>query len=236
MIRRDTSKTAVACIAAALLAMGCASVDFATEGSTTGKLPRPNRVLVHDFAATPADLPGWSEARANFSGPQETPSAEDLQAGRELGALVASELVAKIEAMGMTAARARGQRAEVNDLAIVGYFASMDEGSVGKRLVIGFGSGAPELETHAEGYRMTDSGYERVGSGATASKSAKTPGMVVPALVTVATSNPVGLVVGGGVKAAGELTGSATIEGTAKRTAESIAEVLEQRFREQGWI
>ena len=33
-----------------------------------------------------------------------------------------------------------------------------------------------------------------------------------------------------------EGTGKAKIEGTAQRTAEAIAEQLEVRFKEQGWI
>jgi hypothetical protein len=62
------------------------------------------------------------------------------------------------------------------------------------------------------------------------------PGVVLPLAVMAATANPIGLVVGGAVKAAGEIDGSATIEGSAKRTANEIAAQLEKAAERQGWI
>ena len=50
------------------------------------------------------------------------------------------------------------------------------------------------------------------------------------------TANPIGLVVGGGAKLYGEGTGSDTIEGAAKRTADEIAAQLRTAAEEQGWI
>jgi hypothetical protein len=52
----------------------------------------------------------------------------------------------------------------------------------------------------------------------------------------VATHNPAGLIIGTGVKAYKEKSGSATVEGRAKQTAKEIADVLKTRFQEQGWI
>jgi hypothetical protein len=60
--------------------------------------------------------------------------------------------------------------------------------------------------------------------------------MIVPAIVTIATANPIGIAVGGAVKAEGELTGRSTIKGSAKRTASKVADELEVAFRNQGWI
>jgi hypothetical protein len=50
------------------------------------------------------------------------------------------------------------------------------------------------------------------------------------------TGSPVGLIVGGGMKIYGEASGNATVEGRAKATAKEIADVLKQRFQQQGWI
>jgi hypothetical protein len=61
-------------------------------------------------------------------------------------------------------------------------------------------------------------------------------GAVVPAVVTVATANPVGLIVSGAVKVYGEESGKTTIEGTARDTAEKIGEVLREAYEKQGWI
>jgi hypothetical protein len=52
----------------------------------------------------------------------------------------------------------------------------------------------------------------------------------------IATGNPAGLLVSGGMKAYGEYSGSAKIEGRAKDTAKEIAEQIRPRFQQQGWI
>ncbi|MBP1719194.1 MAG: hypothetical protein H6Q43_2632, partial [Deltaproteobacteria bacterium] len=47
---------------------------------------------------------------------------------------------------------------------------------------------------------------------------------------------PAGLIVGTGVKVYKEKSGSSTVEGRAKETAQEISDVLKKRFQEQGWI
>ena len=226
------------CLIALAATVGCASVDVTQNDRYQGeKLPRPDRIIVHDFAATPADLPSWSEASTRFAGENASLTPDELEAGRTLGTLVATNLVARIEAMGLTANRAAGQPGpRDDDIVLVGYFTSIDEGSKAKRMMLGFGSGAPELTTHIEGYRMTDRGLVKLGSGGTSSGSGKSPGMILGAVTLIATANPIGLVVGGVVKGVGEVSGSSAIEGAAERTADEIADVLQQRFQEQGWI
>jgi hypothetical protein len=238
-------------LVALLATAGCASTQVTERDEYRGgKLPRPGRILVHDFAVTAADLPRWSEAYAGFALAAEAaddgeadadagaaPTPEQLEEGRALGTLVAKELVAHIVEMGLPAVRAAGQPyPRENDLAIVGYFGTIDEGSALKRVVIGFGSGGADLTTHVEGYRMTGGLLRKLGSAELDSGAGKLPGVFVPAIVTIATANPIGLAVGGAVKATGEVTGSSTIEGTGKRTAEKIAEELRPKFEEQGWI
>jgi hypothetical protein len=58
----------------------------------------------------------------------------------------------------------------------------------------------------------------------------------VPAAVAIATGNPVGLVVMGGIKIYGEASGKNTLEGRAKATADAISEQLKIRFQNRGWI
>jgi len=52
----------------------------------------------------------------------------------------------------------------------------------------------------------------------------------------VATHNPLGLIVGSGVKIHEERSGSGKVTGRAKQTADEIADVLKKRFQEEGWI
>jgi hypothetical protein len=92
------------------------------------------------------------------------------------------------------------------------------------------------LSTAVEGYQMTTLGPRLLGSGKLESGGNKTPGAIVPLAVLAATANPIGLVVTGTAKVVGEATGRNKIEGAAKRTAEEIADRLEVRFRELGWV
>ena len=218
---------------------GCARTEITERQSNIGseKLARPGRIIVYDFAATPADVPSESAIKGQYSQPTDPQTPEQIETGRKLGAQIAQELVSQIQAMGLPAVRAVGQPApKVNDILIKGYLLSVQEGSTGKRILIGFGSGNAELKTLVEGFQMTDHGLRQLGSGELDSGGNKTPGMLAPLAVAAATANPVGLIVGGAVKLYGQESGSDTIEGSAKRTAAAIAKQLHGAFEKQGWI
>jgi hypothetical protein len=229
----------VACALALALFAGCASTRVSNRQSEIEgqKIPRPRTIIVHDIALTPADLPPGSALAPHATAPDKPMDEKQLETGRQLGAAIAKSLVEEINATGMHAVRADGAPGPVlNDIEIYGAFVSVDEGSAAKRVIVGFGYGGANLQTFVEGFQMTDQGLRRLGSGEVGAGGNKTPGVAVPVLVTLATANPIGLVVGGAAKAYGELSGSETIEGDGKRTAKEIAEVLKQRFEEQGWI
>lgn len=221
------------------VAAGCSSTKITETHPLYGKekLPQPDRIYVYPFAATHSDLPPWSSAAKQHDPPGAPPSPEHLETGRKLGAAVAEELVSKIQQMGLTSLVADAQTVpRVNDLLIVGYFGTFDEGSTLKRMGLGFGSGAAEITTAAEGYQWTATGPRQLGSGKMDSAGNKMPGVALPIVVLAATANPIGLIVGGGAKVYGEMSGKDTIEGAGKRTADALAEHLEGKFKEQGWI
>jgi hypothetical protein len=228
----------LAAIALALaMGVGCASTNVTNrETLATGQLPRPDQIWVYDFGVTPDDVPAES-ALADRVDEGPAPSDADLAEGRELGAQVAEILVEKIRGMGLSADHADAEtRPHVDDLVIRGYFASIHEGSAAERMVVGFGAGASKLQTVVEGYQMTPQGLRKLGSGTVAAGGGKGPGAALPAAVAVATANPIGLLVTSAVKVEGEASGRSTIEGRAKQTAGEIADQLEARFQQQGWI
>jgi hypothetical protein len=228
---------AAAWLLAVVVVAGCASTEITERQRYQGeKLARPDRIIVHDFTANPAEVPPESAFAAELAG-AGTPTPEQLEVGRKLGAQVAKELVADLQGMGLPAVPAAGQPApRAEDIVLRGYFVSVDEGSAGKRVLVGFGSGAAELRTAVEGYQMTAEGLRPLGRGEIRSGGGDMPGMVAPLAVVAATANPIGLVVGGAVKLYGEETGSDTIEGAAERTADEIAAQLRTAAEEQGWI
>ena len=229
---------AIACLFTLIVVTGCASSGVTGEESYVGdeKIARPDRIIVYDFASSPADVPADSVLAGRYAQHSAPQTQEEIEAGRKLGAQVAQELAAKIQDMGLPAVRPAGQPApRVGDIVIRGYFVSVEEGSAGKRVLIGFGSGAAELRTVVEGYQATSQGLRPLGSRELEAGGGKMPGVLVVVAVVAATGNPVGLIVGTAAHLLGE-TGSETLEGAAKRTAEEIAEELKGPVEEQGWI
>jgi Domain of unknown function (DUF4410) len=225
---------------AAVLA-GCASTNVTqqTPLSDAG-LPRPNQIWVYDFVAAPSDMPADSSLAGQVGAPSTPPTSDEIETGRKYGVMIAQRLVADIQAMGMPAIEAGpGSVPQIGDGVIRGYIVSTEGGGAGgmvKRFVIGFGAGTTEMDTVVEGYAVTPRGLRKLGSGTLTSSGNKTPGLVVPAAVAIATASPVGLIVVGGAKVIGAASGRTGLEGRAQATADQIAAQLKIRFQDRGWI
>ena len=228
----------VASLFALVVVAGCASTKVANRQILVDqKLPRPDHIWVYDFGFTPGEVPPDSALAGQVSEPSTPMTAEQIAAGRQAGAEVAKALAAEIRAMGLPAERASvGTKPQVNDIVIRGYFLSIEEGSAAKRVALGFGAGASELKVAVEGYQMTADGLRKLGSGTVDAGGGKSPGAALGVAGLIATANPAGLIVNLGMKAYGEASGSATIEGRAKDVAKEIAETIKPRFQQQGWI
>jgi len=223
---------------ALVLVVGCATTEVTDrQRLVTEKLPRPGHIWVYDFAATPAEIPAASSLAGQPIEHAKPQTPEQIEIGQKLGAQIAAQLVEEIREMALPAKRASSQTMpEINDIVLRGYLLSIDEGSGTKRVAIGLGYGASELTTAVEGFQMTAQGLRKLGSGKVNASAGKTPGGAVGVVALIATANPVGLIVGGGIKAYGEYSGSSKVEGRAKDTAKGIMEVLKKRFQEEGWI
>jgi len=229
---------AITAVFALALLAGCASTKVTQQTPMVSpELARPGRIWVYDFIADPAKIPADSAISGDLSAPSKPLTAEQLETGRRLGAQIATDLAADIEAMGLSAVVAGpGSAPQVGDGVIRGYLVSVQGGSAVKRFAIGLGAGTSELDTVVEGYVKTREGLRKLGSGTLSSSGNKMPGAVAPAAVLIATGNPIGLIVVGGTKLYGEVSGKNTLEGRAKATADAIAEQLKIRFRDRGWI
>jgi Domain of unknown function (DUF4410) len=231
----------VLCLLALFVVAGCASTNVTQQTPMSNPtLAKPNQIWVYNFIANPADMPADSSIAGSVSAPSTPPTREQIEQGRTLGASIAQDLVVDINAMGLSAVQAGpGSSPQVGDGVIRGYIVSVQGGGAGsavKRFVIGFGAGTSEMDTVVEGFAVTPQGLRKLGSGTLSSSGNKTPGMVVPAAVAIATGSPVGLIVVGGLKVYGEASGRNTTEGRAKATADAIAEQLKIRFQDRGWI
>src|SRR6266545_7191660 len=97
------SRVASGVFALALIA-GCAQTTVTSrQPYEGGRIARPGRIIVHDFAATPADIPAGSAVGGEYAQRSAPPTPGDIEVGRQLGAQVAKELVADIRAMELPA-------------------------------------------------------------------------------------------------------------------------------------
>ena len=216
------------------LVAGCAGSDVSNEQTNVEAeaITRPERVIVYDFAGSAAAVPNDS-AIAGLIEQRTTPQTpEEIELGRQLGALVAAHLIEELNENGIPAISAGAGPVPVPGDAIVrGEFISVDEGSQFQRVLIGFGAGASELRTLAEAYVVTTNGLVSLGSAEIEAEGGKMPGMVV----SLGVGSAVSIAASGASKIVSE-TGSETLDGAAKRTAKEIAELMVAGYQRRGWM
>lgn len=232
------SETLMLCIFGLALLAGCASSEITHRRSDAAQdlIPRPGRIIVYDIGASPGDVPPSAAITGHYNYRPTPQTAQEIQQGRKLGAQVSVGLVQEVLKMGMPAQRAgNGPPPQLGDVLITGQFITIDEGSRGKRVFIGFGKGGGTLSAHIAGYLLTPNGHRLLGTRDVATAGGRSPGLVFSAAAGVATSSPAGLVVNSALSVKKE-KGSETLEGAAKRLTNEIAKELKIIFTRQGWI
>ncbi len=220
------------------LALACASASVnVVESSEDRVLRRPDRIWVYDVAATPEDVdPSFA---GHYHARDEPLSEDQLALGRELGSLIAEQIVEELRELGLPAERAaagKHMKPAVGDVLVRGEFVDIDEGSRAKRMLVGFGAGAAELRTHFFAYVETELGHEQLGKAEVETEGGKMPGMLLSMGVGAVGGAVVrGAAIGGGVAAAKEF-GPESIQAAAGRTAEQFMEVIKPAMVKRGWI
>jgi hypothetical protein len=227
-----------ACLPLILWAAGCASTKTTErEMFVSERLPRPHQIWVYDFAATAAAVPPESTLARKFTVQAMPQTTKQTALGQKLGAQIAADLVQRIQKMGLPAQHAaEGETIDVNDLVIRGYLVCLKKGNAAGRIVIGFGVGGSRLCTIVEGFQMTPHGLRALTADTVRSGSAKTPGSGASAAGFLATGNPVGLIVGSGVRIYEQASGHSTVAGRARATTKEISADLKKLFQQEGWI
>ena len=72
--------------------VGCASSDVTARRQASGSqdVAKPQRIIVHNFAGTPADLPPDSAIAEHYARRSQPQTAKEIEIGRKLGAQVAA--------------------------------------------------------------------------------------------------------------------------------------------------
>lgn len=242
-----------------ILAFGCVTISCAKATITAHRdyaeneqLPKPERIIVYNFAATPEDVPADDAIIGLYETPTRPLTSDEVAIGRKLGIEIAEELVEEIRGLGMSAERSsRGLIPGPGDLVIKGALVTIDEGDRLKRVLIGFGAGAGKLNTLIEIYYITNEGSRPLVSEEIKATGGKMPGMLfaVPAAVL---AGPVGLspaaasatgpsatvgeatATSGSVNVTKEL-GPESLRAAAKKTAKEIAKTVSQIFARHRW-
>ena len=231
-------RTALALLIVACITISCASTEVTSHKryALGEKLQKPNRIIVYNFTATPDDIPAGAPISGYYRKRAKPQTAEEIRVGRELGNIVAKELVKEIRKMGMPAEYAGiGPAPGIGDLLIKGEFVSVEAGSKSKRMLIGFGAGAGELRTHVLRYQITADGPRLLGRKVITAKDGKMPGLLLPVSTAAAAGTVVVPAIFGGLIINREIVAENLQDG-AKRTAQEIAKVLSKKFVDQGWI
>jgi hypothetical protein len=226
-----------ACVLA--IAAGCAPTKVYTDNEFTGMLPKPDRVLVYNFAVSPEEVKLTRGIAADIerasSGKSRT---EDEKAvGQKTADALAQQLVKQLATLGIPVDRASGPpQVTGNVLTIEGQFMSIDQGNQTERVVIGLGMGRTDVKTMVQVYDARGGGRILAAQFETDAKSGYKPGAAETMGAGAAAGHLVtsaAVTVGG--TAVSETIG-ATVEADAERTAKNIVTKLKAYYVMQGWI
>jgi hypothetical protein len=224
------------------IAFGCAPTNVQQEKMTLTQLPRPDLILVYDFAVSPAEVEldtGLSaelmQKYQEHKGSSRT--AEEIKVGHKVADAVAEELVKKIRSYGLWAERAFGlPYGKGKVLMVKGQFLTIDEGNRTERVAIGFGAGRTDVQANVQVYELTPQGMKQVDDLRGTAESGRKPGMAeMMGVGAIAGHLLASTVISGTLSGATEMT-SATVEADGKRLADKIATDLGNFFIDQAWI
>lgn len=221
---------------------GCAPTNVQQTSENTGALPRPDRILVYDFAVSPdevkLDETLAAEIKQRYEHMQNTNrTPQELKVGHTVAHVVADELVKKIQSYGLWAERAMGTPyRHGNTLIIKGQFLTIDEGNRAERVAIGFAAGRTDVQADVQVFELTAGGEQQVENLTASGESASKPGMAEMMAVGLLTHHLLTSTLVSGTVAGVSEAKFDTVEDDGRRMAEKIAANLGEYFVSQGWI
>jgi hypothetical protein len=169
--------TILCCLLGPLVA-GCAQTSLSSAYPASQGLTKPDRVLVFDFAVTPADA---QIERRSGSAPQ---TEEDVQAGRALARALSASLVSELRRRGIDAYHASQTDPPGETTASVrGAFLRTDGSVGGSNVPVGFTLRGGQVRTRIQVVQGTGLKLQNVGEGETVTPSGLKPGNVGDAAV-----------------------------------------------------
>jgi hypothetical protein len=220
------------------LLMGCTSTQ--QQEAYSGSLPRPEQIIVFDFAVAPDEVKIDSGLSAKAVRGIEHKSADEEREkiSREVAATVSKKLVKEISDMGLPAVHEDGPPIEdaAVHLLVRGSFVSIDQGDAGERVAIGLGLGESEVVVEVELVDWVGEGERVVDRFKVVGKSGYKPGMAETMGAGAAAGHLVtSAVISTGAAGASEAFG-ANVDADAARVAKGAAKIMKKFFVREGWI
>ena len=213
---------------------GCATAKVDQTKKTTDPLPRPDMVIVNDFAVTSAEvkLDQGIMDKVMRDSDSRAVSEEENKVGHMVAIKLSEYLVEELRKVGIEATRTGSQvRPSSTTLMLSGQFITIDEGNRTARVWVGFGMGGSELRTRIQAIQ----GGQLIAEAETKARSNLKPGMLATLGVGAAAATVVPIVVGTVITGVSEAF-LAVVEKDAKHTAKEVAKKVEKAYQDRGWL
>jgi hypothetical protein len=192
----------------AVVLMGCATETLKPTFPTRSGLARPDRVLVHEFAVTPANLEGSGIVGSGLER-SAAQSEEDIRVGRALAKALSEGLVKELDRRGIESSLAsEGGRPGETTASIRGQFQSATSG---ERTGAGFTLTAKELRTRIQILQGSEHNLRLVAETEYTMHSTLRPGLPPESV-------------------------AGAVNADASRAATALADRIADYYRQQGWI
>jgi hypothetical protein len=219
---------------------GCAASKVQVRGEVADSgMPKPQRVLIYNFAIHPQEVRENSGffAKAVRSLTDADQVEEQLRIGREVADALATELTEKIAALGLKSLRADANMPVTDGSVLVtGRFVKIDEGNRLRRNAIGLGLGQSSLDSEVRVMAPTRSGLRELVAFEAHVDSGALPGAAILGPAAAAAGAGTAAVVATNVVTGAAKTYRSASAQLARQMADEILSELAQYFARQGWI
>ena len=204
-------------------------------------LPKPEKVLIDDFGV-PAEVISIDESPAarlhRRRAAAEAASSPEAVA-RQVQAAFSKALVKELQQASVPAAAAAGAETPPppRSVQVKGEFTAINQGNKTKRVLIGFGKGASDVQAHVTVSLVTEQEPVVLLEFNVKSQSGKKPGAAATVGAGAATMGTVSAPsAAAGVGAGGVFDRTATVEADASRMAKAVAKQIAQLMTSQPWV
>jgi Domain of unknown function (DUF4410) len=203
-------------------------------------LPKPEKALVYDFEVPPevvsVDTSPAARVHRRRAAAEAASSPEAL--ARQVQAAFSKALVRELQQASVPAEAVAGADtpAPPHSLLVKGDFTAIDQGNKTKRILIGFGKGASDVQAHVTVSLASEQEPVALLEFNVKSQSGKKPGAAATVGAGAATMGTVSAPsAAAGVGAGGVLDSAATVEADVSRMAKGVAKQIAQLMTSQPW-